>query len=371
MQSLAPRRSPDRTNGVECELGAPELRGGSGRHGAGDWIPLKRIVFILVILGSLFAYYHFVYQPAHQTEHDVAFVLAETVPMVNTPADIRQTVETLRAGEQLAVLSRTRSWAHVQTASGADGWVELKNLLDGADFEAGKRLFDSLEGESAQAAGHVTEGANLRLEPSREGAQLALLPANQSVGVFGRRMVDRPLLPDQPAPAAPVRDAWYLVKAGSRAGWILGRLVTLDMPEGISSYTQGVNVVAWFVLNTIADGGRQMPQYLVVDRLPASKYDFDHLRVFTWWSKNQKYVTAYVESNLRGYFPIRVQPLQGVPHFRLRVVDDEGNKVQRVYGLFDTRTRLLGLVPGWDADVVPTAQRPTRRAQRARPARRR
>ena len=332
---------------------------------------MRAIVIILLITASLFAYYLFVYRPRHQVPPEAVYVLPTTAPMVDTTADIRQQIDTLKAGQRLEVLARTRNWAHVRTESGQTGWVEGKNLIEGPSYEAGQRLLASLEDTQVQALGHTSDMANLRLEPSREGSQLAQLPGNQVVEVLGRRLVDRPLQPDQPPTATPVRDAWYLARADSKAGWILGRLVALDIPEGVSVYAQGVNIVAWFVLSTVADNGRQVPQYLVADRTGASEYDFDHLRVFTWWIKNQKYATAYVEGNLNGYFPIRVQQLDGVPHFRLRVVDSQGNKAQRVYGLFDTVTRLLGVVPGWDTDAMPTTQHTARGARGRRPAGRR
>jgi len=330
---------------------------------------LKVAVFILLILASLFAYIQFVYRPAHRVPKEVAYVLPSTAPMVDTPADIRQVIDTLRAGERVEVQTRTRNWAHVRTESGLDGWVELKNLIDGPTYEAGQRLLNSLEDAPVQAVGHTSDVANLRLEPSREGSQLAQLAGNQAVAVLSRRLVDRPPPPDQPPTAPPVRDAWYLVRADSRVGWILGRLVTLDIPEAISFYAQSANLVAWFVLDTVADNGREVPQYLVADRTAASEFDFDHIRVFTWWVKNEKYATAYVESNLRGYFPIRVQQLDGVPYFRLRVVDEDGNAVQRVYGLFNTQTRLLGLVPGWETNALPGSQHKSRAAHGRRPAR--
>jgi len=329
---------------------------------------LKVIVIILLIIASLFAYYLFVYRLRPQVPLEAAYVLPTTAPMVDTPADIRQQIDTLKAGQRLEVLTRTRNWAHVRTESGQNGWVEGKNLVDGPTYEAGQRLLASLEETQVQAVGHISDLANLRLEPSRESSQLAQLRENQAVEVLGRRLVDRPLQPDQPATATPVCDAWYLVRADSKGGWILGRLVALDIPEAVSVYAQGVNMVAWFVLSTVADNGRQVPQYLVADRAGASEYDFDHIRVFTWWVKNQKYVTAYVESNLSGYFPIRVQQADGVSHFRLRVVDGEGNKVQRVYGLFDTETRLLGVVPGWETDAMPAAHHKPRAARGRRPA---
>ena len=332
---------------------------------------MRAIVIILLIVAGLFACYLIVYRPRPKVPLEAAYVLPTKVTMVDTPADIRQEIDTLKAGQRLEVLSRTRNWAHVRTESGQDGWVEGKNLVDGPTYEAGRRLLGSLEETQVQAVGHVSDLANLRLEPSRESSQLAQLREDQKVEVLGRRLIDRPLQPDQPPTATPARDAWYLVRADSKAGWILGRLVALDIPEAVSVYAQGVNMVAWFVLNTVADDGRQVPQYLVADRTGANEYDFDHIRVFTWWVKNQKYVTAYVESDLGGYFPIRVQPLDGIPHFRLRVVDGEGNKVQRVYGLFTTETRLLGVVPGWETDAMPSARHKSRATRGRRPAGRR
>ena len=59
-------------------------------HIAGGWIPLRVIVIILLIIASLFAYYLFVYRPRHQVPPEAAYVLPTTVPMVDTPADIRQ-----------------------------------------------------------------------------------------------------------------------------------------------------------------------------------------------------------------------------------------------------------------------------------------
>jgi hypothetical protein len=71
--------------------------------------------------------------------------------------------------------------------------------------------------------------------------------------------------------------------------------------------------------------------------------------------KEHKYVTAFVESDLKGYFPIRVAEIEGVPYFRLRLMDDHGQKYQKVYGLFDTITRSVGTVPGWESDAMPAA----------------
>jgi hypothetical protein len=112
------------------------------------------------------------------------------------------------------------------------------------------------------------------------------------------------------------------------------------------------------------DEGRRVPQYLVAGRTGSREVDFNHLRVLTWWTKHHEYVVAYVESGLNGYFPIRVTHLGGVPYFRLRLIDSDGRKIQKVYGLFDTRTRAIGIVDGWESDAMPAPSIARRKRRR-------
>lgn len=312
------------------------------------------------------AYYYFVYQPAHAAPVEVAYVLPESVGVVDSPAQIRVGIAVLKQGDRLEVLQRTKNWVRVRMADGRAGWVEAADLLDSASFEKGQQLLRELASAQPQAAGHTSGAANLRVEPARDAPQLVQLPANQSVEIFGRRLVERLPQPGAPAPSEPARDVWYLVRAEAKAGWVLGRLVTLDVPEPIAMYAQSINLVGWVVLNAVDDNGRQVPQYLVADRQETQEFDFNHIRVFTWWSKKQEYVTAYVESNLNGYFPIRVTRVDGVPHFRLRLLDRGGRKFQKVYGMFDTIVRPIGTVEGWESDAMPA--RPVSKARRARAA---
>ncbi len=321
--------------------------------------------FLLIASGGV-AFYYLLYLPARRRPAEVAYVLPPVLAVVDTTAEVRMVVETLKDGDRVEVLGRTPNWAHVRLADGRSGWVETKNLLDSETYEGGKRLLKELGAIPPQAVGHTTNVANLHLQPSRDAPQLAQLPERQSVEIIGRRLVDRPAAPDQPAPGVTPRDAWYLIRSDSRAGWIMGRLVALDVPEGISMYAQGVNLVAWLVVNTLDDEGRQVPQYLVADRVGTQDFDFNHLRVFTWWGKKRQYATAYVESNLRGFFPIRITRLNNLPYFRLRLVDRNGGKFQKVYGMFGSIVRPLGTVDGWESEAMPA--RPITKFRRSRRA---
>ena len=306
----------------------------------------------MAALGS--AYYYFVYRPAHALTVEAGYVLPESVPVVDTPAEVRIVVGSLRSGERVEITKRTRNWAQIRTSDHVTGWVENSDLVDSQTYEGGQKLMRDLLNIPAQAEGHTGGVVNLRLEPSRDAAQLAQLAEGSKVQIFGRRLVDRPAPEGQPS-AAKVRDAWYLIRANARAGWVLGRFVTLDIPEKLSPYAQGTNFVAWVVLKTVEDEGQQVPEYLTADRVGTQEADFSHIRVFTWWVKDHKYVTAYVESKLNGYFPIRVAVVKDVHYFRLRLMDDQGQKYQKVYGLFDTITRMVGTVPGWQSDEMPAS----------------
>jgi len=307
------------------------------------------LILFLLFAAAAAAYYFLVYRPRHLALGEAAYVLPASLPVFDTPAEIRSQIATLKEGDQVEVISRTHNWARVRCGNGRIGYVEMRNLIDADIHHGGEKLLEQMRDTPAQASGHTSYEVRMHLEPSRESTEIGQLDANQHLGIFARKLVDRPV----PGTNAQVREAWYLVRAGGTAGWVLGRLIELDIPTAIAAYGHELNMVAWLILDTVDDNGRQVPQYVVADRTGSEEFDFTHIRVLTWWKKKQIYAVAYVESGLRGYFPIRVSRAANLPIFRLRLVDDQGNKFQRVYALHDTITRPLGTVAGWESDAMP------------------
>jgi hypothetical protein len=135
-------------------------------------------------------------------------------------------------------------------------------------------------------------------------------------------------------------------------GWVLARMVDMDVPLEIAQYAEGQRTVAFFVLNQVADGDKKVPQYLVAlsepkDGLP---FDFNQIRVFTWNVKHHRYETAYREHNLNGVLPVTVSQenfdKEGMlPVFILRVKDDNGNITERKYKMNSPIVRRV-LAPG-------------------------
>lgn len=302
------------------------------------------------------AHYFLTYAPIDSVNQP-AYVMPDSVQAWDTPAVIRTQVAILPSGEQVQALGHFRDWTHVRLRDGQEAWVSDDGLMSAATHEAEERLCDLISELPPQADGHAIDVDNVHIEPSRQAAVVAEVTPEETLEIFGRRMVRRPpqeFGPYTPAdPKAGPWEAWYLVQRGPRAGWILGHRVQLDIPRSLSAYSQETNLVAWLVLDTVRDDGHRVPQYVVADRVGTQMCDFTGIRVLTWWKRKQTYAVAYREDELEGFFPILVSHQGSVPYFRLRVLANGGARSQKVYGLFETMTRLIGIAGSWQSDAVP------------------
>ncbi len=293
------------------------------------------------------SHYFLTYVPIEEL-HATAYVIPDSVPVWDTPAEIRAQVAALQSADPVHALGKFRDWTHVRLLNGQDGWVDNDALMSAETHEEEERLREAIAGVPVQATGHAADIDNLHVEPSRAAAVVAQVGSEQTLEIFARRLVrrahdsgSREFLLD----SSERGEVWYLVEQGSHTGWILGRHVQLTIPKGLSAYAQSNNVVAWLILDRVRDNGRLIPQYLVADRAGTDSCDFTDIRVLTWWKRKQAYAIAYKEGGLKGEFPILVTRTGSVPHFRLCLRDDKGARSQKVYALFDTITRIVGVSP--------------------------
>jgi hypothetical protein len=132
-------------------------------------------------------------------------------------------------------------------------------------------------------------------------------------------------------------------------GWVLGRLIDLDVPLEVAQYAEGQRIVAYFVLNQVTDGDQKIAQYLTLmteskDGLP---YDYNQARVFTWNVKRHRYETAYREHGLNGMLPVTVSHEDfgkegDLPVFVLLVKDPAGILAERKYKMNTPMVRRVG-----------------------------
>jgi SH3-like domain-containing protein len=304
---------------------------------------------------------------------EVAYVSAPQATLRDQVAAIYNRVGTVKNGERVEIVDREKRFARVRTATGIEGWVEQRYLVDQKTFDGFQKLIQETQNAPVQAPGVLRNETNLHITPGRETEHLYQLVSGAKVGILKRAVAEkqtgavpaaRPVAtkPGGKVPAGPVLEDWWLVRDDQgRVGWVLARMVDIDVPLEVAQYAEGQRFVAFFVLNQVQDGDKKVPQYLCVLTEPhdGSPYDYDQIRVFTWNVRKHRYETAYREHGLDGVLPVSVtqEPFDKegtLPVFILRVQDDAGNVSERKYKLNTPIVRRV-LAPG---EVVA---RPTRK----------
>jgi len=327
---------------------------------------------------------------------DVAYVSAPQAALRDQVAAIYNRVGNVKNGERLEVLEREKRFARVRTASGIEGWIEQRYLVDQKTYDGLQKLTQENQNEPVQAPGVLRNDTNLHLTPGRDTEHLYQLTAGAKVSILKRGTAEKSTAgsaqakptsspkpgkrsgdaPPRPAPAepslgatlgAPLEDWWLVRDAGGRVGWVLARMVDVDVPLDIAQYAEGQRFVAFFPLNDVEDTDKgvqkKVTQYLCIltephDGLP---YDYDQVRVFTWNTKKHRYETAYREHKLNGVLPVTVThedfDKEGtLPVFILRVKDDSGNVSERKYKLNTPIVRRV-LAPGETPARISTKRR--------------
>lgn len=322
---------------------------------------------------------------------EVNYVSAVQATLRDQVAVIYNRVGTVRNGERVEVLEREKRFSRVRIAGGIEGWIEQRYLVSQDTYDALQKLTQENLSDPVQAAAVLRNDTNLHLTPGRESEHLYQLSAGAKASVLKRATTEK-LTGTAPAPAKPAKlsggkisggkvpsgsvlEDWWLVRdSENRVGWVLARMVDLDVPLDVAQYAEGQRFVAFFVLNQVKDAGKEgadkdknVSQYLCAiteprDGLP---YDYDQIRVFTWNVRKHRYETAYREHGLNGVLPITVTnenfDKEGtLPVFILRVKDDSGNVSERKYKLNTPMVRRV-LAPGEQKQAQKQAPKHHRR----------
>jgi len=318
------------------------------------------IGFALVLVIGFAVYRHFHHAKATL---ETAYVGGRQVTLWSTTAQVRESVATMNFGDRVDVLGRFEDQVKVRTTSGVVGWTDQDQLLS-AEFW---RQAQELESETAkmpiEARGHTRVLTNLHIDPARGAARIRQLDKNVPVDFYERRAVDVPPAPGANAaeagdgsPPETKKEDWWLVRAHIQtpskeeltiSGWLLGRFVDLDVPEPLPDYASaaGMRIVSWFELNhVVGTSGVSRPQYLVLGTRGAEGQpcDFSLLRVFTWGKQNQRYETAFVESDLCGKLPLKLIEGRGAGADATFSFEDwsKGTAELRTYHMHQTIVRL-------------------------------
>jgi SH3-like domain-containing protein len=296
---------------------------------------------------------------------EIAYVSGVQVNLRDHVAAVYEKIGVVKNGDRVEVLDHDRRFAKVRTASGATGWMEQRYLVGQDVFDQIQKLTADNQNDPVQAQGVTRNDTNLHVEPGRDTEHLYQISTGEKLSLLKRATAEKPGAVAPPSRSAtpgsnqsdkkepiPVIEDWWLVRdSNNRVGWVLARMVDVDVPLDVAQYAEGQRIVACFVLNQVKDGDKKIAQYLIAlsepkDGLP---FDFNQIRVFTWNVKRHRYETAYRE-RMQGVLPVTVAQesfdKEGLlPVFIVRVEDDKGNVTERKYKLNTPMVRRV-LAPG-------------------------
>lgn len=347
---------------------------------------------------------------------ETMYVSAPQANLRDHVSTVYNRVGTVKNGDKVDVLERQKRFVRVRTENKTEGWIELRALVTKDVYEQFQKMAKENRETLVQGKGSTRNELNMHVTPGRETETLYQLPEGAKVEILKRSTTQRATpeeiaaarsavmakvtgepqklapkkvkKPAQPTPLPPLAkpstapatadknaggdttipaaeeekpkamDDWWLVRdQQGHTGWVLARMVDLDIPLDVIQYAEGQRIQAAFVLNTVQDSDKgAVAQYLVLlnDNKDGLPYDFNQVRVFTWNLKRHRYETAYRERGIIGYFPARVSNenfgKDGVqPVFVVRKQSLDGNVHERKYRLFGNVVRQV-LAPGEQPD---------------------
>jgi SH3-like domain-containing protein len=281
----------------------------------------------------------------HKRVLETDYVSAPQVILRDQVAQVYNKVGTAKNGDRVDVLDHEKRFYRVRTATGLEGWVEQRYLVDQQVFDAFQKMAQQEHDAPVEGTATTRNDTNLHVEPGRDTEHLYQLVQGAKVSVLRRATVEKNL-PNAAALSSiegakvikPMEDWWLVRDSQAHVGWVLGRMIDLDVPLEVAQYAEGQRIIGCYILDEVADGDKKVPQYLMLltepkDGLP---FDYNQVRVFTWNVKRHRYETAYRERNLNGMLPVTVSHetfgKEGdLPTFTLRVKDASGNLAERKY----------------------------------------
>lgn len=296
-------------------------------------------------------------------KQEYEYVTAPDAVLRDRVAEVYTKTGVLHNGERILVLERmpSRRFVRVRSPRGEEGWVHERYLTDQRTYDQLQHLQEQYKGAPAQAVAEATKQANLHVSPGRKTEHLYQLNEKAKVDLLQRQVVDRNAAPggqqkgdnkeadSEPAPGeeptpqkpsvAPIPEDWWLVRdSQKRVGWVLGRMLYVDVPIEVGQYAEGHRVVGFFVLDRVQDEGKSVPEYLLLlsENKEGMPYDYDQVRVFTWNLRRHRYETAYRDSGLTSFLPVTLgkESFGGegeLRTFTLRVADPSGAMHEQKY----------------------------------------
>lgn len=286
---------------------------------------------------------------------EVDYVSAPQVTLRDQVAQVYNKTGSAKNGDRVEVLDRERRFARIRTQTGEEGWVEQRYLVNQKVFDGFEQLAQQEKDTPVVGTATTRNDTNMHLEPGRDTEHLYQLSQGAKITILKRATVEKnlPGAPLMPAEAGvkvikPMEDWWLARDQQGHVGWVLARMIDVDVPLDVAQYAEGQRIIACLQLNEVTDGDKKVAQYLMLltepkDGLP---FDYNQARVFTWNVKRHRYETAFRE-RIEGVLPVTVSHENlgsegDLPTFTLHVKGPSGNVTERKYKMNTPIVRRVG-----------------------------
>lgn len=259
----------------------------------------------------------------HRAPTEYVYVTAKKTYLRDRVAAVSNRTATVENGEKLKVLEHGRRFLRVQTDKGEQGWIDEKIVASQQVYDQFQALAAEHKDDPTVSTAVVSDDVYLHIAPGRESERFYRLEEGDKLQLLKRASLPRPI-PSWVQPVAKAKDAgpvkpamedWWLVRdQRGETGWMVSRIMNVNVPDTLVRYSEGQRVVGAYVLTTVNDpdapgDNKNIPEYVTVTSpyeagLP---YDFNQARVFIWNVKKHRYETSYRDKNIEGYLPVTVK----------------------------------------------------------------
>jgi len=343
----------------------------------------NRAIFFRLTLGLAFLCAMAGCGEQDEEKAEYGYITAPTIALRDRVAAVYNKVAFLNNGDRVRILERSgnKRFVRVRAENGKEGWLPQRYLAGQDVYDGFQQLAQQNAGNTSQATAITRRVVNMHVTPEREGPTLFQLKEGERLELLKRTATPKdakavaPKPPEPtpndedkdkakegededtsaaapakattkgkaapPVPAVPMEDWWLVRDSRKRVGWMLGRMIDVEVPLEVAQYAEGQRIVASHVLNEVPEhgssGDKQHAQYAVLLSEPKDgmPFDFNQVRVFTWNPKRDRYETAYRERVI-GHLPFKVGKEEFgkeglLPTFAMTVEEKDGNRAERKY----------------------------------------
>ena len=299
---------------------------------------------------------------------DEGIVRSDQADVYSSTALVALKVATVKRGDTVDIMRReavvgptyTENWLQIRLKDDAEtsGWIEARHVVTEDVVKKSAEAAGKREEVPTIARGRLKVNQKLRLAPGRDTDVAVVLTRGTEFDITGKASTtykpprptkpgaqsdDEPEAEDMEEPEEQT-DTWYRVRLdeGSilEGGWLLAQSVSLQVPDEILHLEgNGRRFVAWLVVSTTTNDKAAQGEdakrnnYVTFMRRgdAPTEVDFDRLYAVFWTNDGHTYTGPYVESEMRGVFPVSQEMRGGRPVVTVHVLDASNKPVPVEY----------------------------------------